>query len=97
MGWIVGYEKGDRKGREDGQSVERTGRKRERERVVLSELRIIITVVVGAARRRRGAEQGDTRMMDHGEERRDDERPLPRGMEKGVFTHRQYTPVTRRH
>ncbi|KYN20961.1 hypothetical protein ALC57_06868 [Trachymyrmex cornetzi] len=47
MGWIVGYEEG--RGvegkREDG-----------RERVALSELRIIITVVVGAMRRHRGCE-----------------------------------------
>lgn len=47
MGWIVGYEEGMEGKREDSRE---SG-----ERVALSELRIIITVVVGA-RRHRGCE-----------------------------------------
>ncbi|EFN69897.1 hypothetical protein EAG_10859 [Camponotus floridanus] len=62
-----------------------------RERMALSELRIIITVVVGAARKRRGGARGYT-MMDQAE-RRMNEASASRGMEKGVFTHRQYTSV----
>lgn len=48
MGWIVGYEEGVEGKREDGRE---SG-----ERVALSELRIIITVVVGAMRRHQGCE-----------------------------------------
>lgn len=47
------------------------------ERVALSELRIIITVVVGAARRRRGDARGIHDDGPGGE--KDDERPLPGG------------------
>jgi len=46
MGWIVGYEERVEGKREDSRESE--------ERVALSELRIIITVVVGAMRRHRG-------------------------------------------
>lgn len=75
MGWIVGCEERVEGKREDGREPG--------ERVALSELRIIITVVVGAMRRhRRGGggvrDDGPAGTKDDG----DDERPLPGGWKR---------------
>lgn len=74
--------------REGGGREEKIGSRERGERVALSELRIIITVVVGAARRRRGGARGIHGDGPGGEK---DERPLPRGWK------RVYLPTANTH